>query len=150
MLASAGPWRTHYELVALGGDTYENTLELEALAPVLAEFSVGELVVDDDRRLFDLTHILTEKDHYLAYHRLDRLNLSYSANWGTLRLGRQALTWGDGLIFNPMDLFNPFSPTAVQRDYKVGDDMAHVQLSAQHGGVADALSAPAGPGHRRR
>ena len=32
-----------------------------------------------------------------------------------------------------MDLFNPFSPTAVQRDYKVGDDMAHVQLPLNTG-----------------
>ena len=119
---------THYEMVALGGDVYENTRDLEVLAPTLYEFSVGEQVVDDDRRLLDLTHVLTEKDRYLTYHRLDRLNVSYSADWGTLRLGRQALTWGDGLIFNPMDLFNAFSPTAVQRDYKVGDDMAHLQL----------------------
>ena len=50
-----------------------------------------------------------------------------------MRLGRQALTWGDGLIFNPMDLFNPFSPTAVQRDYKVGDDMAYLQLPLNTG-----------------
>jgi len=124
---------THYELVALGGDTYENSLELEALSPVLPEFFIGAQIVDDDRRLLDLTRVFTEKQRYLAYHRLDRLNLSYSADWGSLRLGRQALTWGDGLIFNPMDLFNPFSPTAVQRDYKVGDDMAHLQLPLDSG-----------------
>jgi hypothetical protein len=27
-----------------------------------------------------------------------------------------------------MDLFNPFAPTAIQRDYKAGDDMLHLQL----------------------
>jgi hypothetical protein len=27
-----------------------------------------------------------------------------------------------------MDLFNPFSPTDIDRDYKVGDDMANVQV----------------------
>lgn len=124
---------THYELVALGGDTYENTRDLEALAPALYKFFGADQVVDDDRRLLDLTHVLTEKERYLAYHRLDRFNVSHAADWGTLRLGRQALTWGDGLIFNPMDLFNPFSPTAVQRDYKVGDDMAHLQLPLDPG-----------------
>ena len=124
---------THYEWVALGGDAYENTRELGALPPSPAEFLAAGRIVDDDRRLLDLTHGFTEKERYLAYHRLDRLNVSHTADWGTLRLGRQALTWGDGLIFNPMDLFNPFSPTAVQRDYKVGDDMAHLQLPLSPG-----------------
>ena len=39
---------THYELVALGGDTYENTLELGTLPPVLSEISVAEQIVDDN------------------------------------------------------------------------------------------------------
>ena len=120
---------THYELVALGGDTIENTNTLEEAVPSpLLRYLAGDRIIDDDRRLFDLTHVLTEKDRHLAYHRLDRLNLTYAPDWGTVNLGRQALTWGDGLVFNPMDLFNPFSPTAVQRDYKTGDDMAHVQF----------------------
>jgi hypothetical protein len=129
---SMGPrWtvQTHYELVAFGGDTFEYAADLDRMVPVsLAPFLSFSDAVNDDRRLFDLTHVLTETDRYLAYHRLDRLNLTYARDGGTVRLGRQALTWGDGLVFNPMDLFNPFSPTAVQRDYKVGDDMAHVQL----------------------
>jgi hypothetical protein len=120
---------THYELVASGGDTQKNTRAL------LAEFSGSpppvlfvNQPINDDRRLFDLTHVLTETDDTLVYHRLDRLNLTWTPDWGTVRLGRQALTWGDGLVFNPMDLFNPFAPTAVQRDYKTGDDMALLQL----------------------
>lgn len=121
--------QTHYELVALGGDTFENINDLSGAVPsALLQYLAPSVIVDDDRRLFDLTHVLTEKDRYLVYHRLDRLNLTYAADWGTVRLGRQALTWGDGLVFNPMDLFNPFSPTAVQRDYKTGDDMAHLQM----------------------
>jgi hypothetical protein len=32
-----------------------------------------------------------------------------------------------------MDLFNPFAPTAVQRDYKIGEDMAHLQLPLASG-----------------
>jgi len=121
--------QTHYELVAISGDTLENTRFLGRVLPSpLAPYLPFFQTIDDDRRLFDLTHVLTEADRHLVYHRLDRLNLAYAPEWGTVRLGRQALTWGDGLVFNPMDLFNPFSPTAVQRDYKTGDDMAHVQL----------------------
>jgi hypothetical protein len=118
---------THYELVALGGDGRENSSALSA-ATGLPEGLRSASGVDDEGRLFDLTGVIAESDRHLVYHRLDRLNLGCSAQWGSLRLGRQALTWGDGLIFNPMDLFNPFAPTTVQRDYKTGEDMAHLQL----------------------
>jgi hypothetical protein len=123
---------THYELVASGGDARENTRAL-ATAPGLPGVLPAAEGVDDDQRLLDLTAIISEEDRLLAYQRLDRLNLSYAPQWGRLRIGRQALTWGEGRIFNPMDLFNPFAPTAVQRDYKIGEDMAHLQLSLAPG-----------------
>jgi hypothetical protein len=119
---------THYELVALGGDTLEALQALETTPAAVRGLPSAALAVGDDRRLMSLTRVLIDEDRHLVYHRLDRLNLTYAPDWGTLRLGRQALTWGDGMVFNPMDLFNPFSPTAVQRDYKTGDDMALIQL----------------------
>lgn len=88
----------------------------------------GGAVPDDRRRFFDLTRTLHEKNGEVAYHRLDRLVWEGSAEWGTLAVGRTAVTWGNGLVFNPMDLFNPFAPTDVERDYKQGDDMVHLTL----------------------
>jgi hypothetical protein len=119
---------THYELVNQTGDTLEarNGLGLASTAAI-SGLLMGQ-AVSDDRRLMNLTRILDEGDRHVAYHRLDRLNLTYNESWGTFRLGRQALTWGNGLVFNPMDLFNPFAPTAVVRDYKAGDDMAHLLI----------------------
>jgi len=119
---------THYELVAAGGDTRQTDQRLLDQFPGSSSTIFINQPMDDDRRLLDLTHVLTETNDTLVYHRLDRLNLTWSPDWGTVRLGRQALTWGDGLVFNPMDLVSPFAPTTVQRDYKTGDDMALVQL----------------------
>jgi hypothetical protein len=31
--------------------------------------------------------------------------------------------WGNGLVFQVLDLFNPFPPNAVDREYKPGSDM---------------------------
>lgn len=120
-----GYFETHYEAVVSGGDTREKSNELAELVPFFFpdELLPGE-PINDDRRLFDLTHTLTEEDSYIGYHRLDRLNLTLLPPWGTIRLGRQAITWGNGFIFNPFDLFNPFAPTDILRDYKIGDDMA--------------------------
>jgi hypothetical protein len=119
---------THYELVNQTGDSLEvrNRLGISSASGITA-LLVGQ-AVDDDRRLMSLTRILDDGGRHVAYHRLDRLNLTYNNSWGTLRLGRQALTWGNGLIFNPVDLFNPFAPTTVLRDYKAGDDMALLQI----------------------
>ncbi|NJN51852.1 MAG: hypothetical protein HC809_08855, partial [Gammaproteobacteria bacterium] len=78
---------------------------------------------DDDSRFMDLTWTLDDGDRHRVYQRLDRLALSYrGANWG-VTVGRQAVSWGSGLVFQPLDLFSPFAPTTVDRDYKPGDDV---------------------------
>jgi hypothetical protein len=82
---------------------------------------------DDRRRLFDLTHAITERDRRAVVHRLDRLSLGHSGARRTLRFGRQAVSWGNGLVFQPLDFVNPFSPVAIDKDYKTGDDMLYGQ-----------------------
>jgi len=124
-----------YEAVSLGGDTRRRSrrLGVEPL-PELAAFSAFDIPpLNDDRRLFDLAKTLHSTDSSLVYHRLDRLYCTVIPAWGLITVGRQAVTWGNGLIFNPMDLFNPFAPTDIERDYKVGDDMVstHINLSNQ-------------------
>jgi len=119
----------HYETVALGGDTRRRT---SALRSFFSDFgvirSVGPTPLDDDRRLLDLTKTFHQTDSSVWYHRLDRLSFTWQPRWGTVRIGRQAITWGNGLIFNPMDLFNPFAPTDIERDYKIGDDMVLCEI----------------------
>lgn len=82
---------------------------------------------DDDRRLLDLTDVIDESRHEALLHRLDRLWVGYASETTVLRFGRQALSWGNGLFYAPMDLVNPFDPAAVDTEYKAGDDMLYVQ-----------------------
>ena len=86
-----------------------------------------ELLIEDERRAFDATLDFIDKDNAEAVLRLDRLSLRYSSERFVARLGRQALSWGNGLVFSVLDIFNPFSPTEVDKDYKTGDDMLFVQ-----------------------
>jgi len=119
---------THYEASYAGGDTQRQKNSLLFLFPELVQ--TGALVCDspdDQSRLMDFTAIISEDEDYYTYHRLDRFSLSFTTDFSVFRIGRQALTWGNGLLFNPMDLFNPFSPTDINREYKVGDDMAMLQ-----------------------
>jgi len=119
-----------YELIWAGGDTIRKQNELKEIFPNLSGdvFFLGTSL-NDDRRLMDLTHTIKEEDSWFLLQRLDRLYLAVNQQWGSVRVGRQAVTWGNGFVFNPMDLFNPFPPTAIDRDYKVGDDMLNARFS---------------------
>jgi hypothetical protein len=125
----------HYQLIGSGGDTVRKQNELSDIFPGLPDnlLFLGT-PLNDDRRLMDLTDTIKDGDSWFLVQRLDRLYLSLLGERASLRAGRQAITWGNGFVFNPMDLFNPFPPTTIDRDYKAGDDMINVQLAlAEYG-----------------
>jgi hypothetical protein len=126
-----GSWdfRAAAQLAALYGDTVEYSRDLGDGAGI-----PFPRLPSDDRRLFDLTHIVTDKNKLAALYRLDRLSVGYTVDKGVVRFGRQAVTWGNGLIYNTvMDIFNPFDPTAVDQEYKAGDDMLYGQYLRDNG-----------------
>jgi hypothetical protein len=138
-----GDLETHYEVILSGGDTRRTVNSLNQMHPDLfADGLVPGGTLEDDRRVMDLTGTIDEDEGYVLYHRFDRLALSLLPKWGTVRVGRQAVTWGNGLLFNPMDLFNPFSPADIERDYKVGDDMVSAQFPTARGGELQFLYVP--------
>ena len=93
----------------------------------------GNRLPDDDRRFFDLTQAIDDDGKFVALHRLDRLWVGYANDKAVIRFGRQALSWGNGLIFSPMDLVNPFDPAQVDTEYKSGDDMLYGQYLRDNG-----------------
>lgn len=138
----SGPWHAlvHYEVLALRGDS----LRVRRAAAPLALLGGGTVsgLPDDRRRLFDLTDSITDRTDTAAVHRLDRLSVGYSTATHTVRFGRQALSWGNGLVFHPLDFINPFSPIAIDKDYKTGDDMLFVQRTLNAGGDVQAIAVP--------
>ena len=116
--ARAGPWRfdSAYQLVGLSADS----LAFTALP-------------NDDRRLFQLTDVIDSSDDAAVLHRLDRLSVGSTGEKAVARFGRQALSWGNGLAYAPMDLVNPFDPAAIDTEYKAGDDMLYLQYLQENG-----------------
>ena len=114
-------WRADYQLQAAQGDR----LELQQQTSLIG-YGASALP-EDDLRLFDLTHRISEDDDRAITHRLDRLYLSHSSADTVFKFGRQAVSWGNGLIYNPVDFFNPFNPAAIDTEYKTGDDMIYAQ-----------------------
>lgn len=99
----------------LSGDTFAF-----ASAP---QTTLDQPLEDDDARIMDLTFSIEGGGRHRSLHRLDRLALQYRKGFWAVTLGRQAISWGNGMVFSPMDLFNPFAPTVVDQDHKAGDDL---------------------------
>ena len=125
-----GDWdlRADYQAAGLWGERIEYTREL----PPEAQFLVNRLP-SDRTRLFDLTSIIRDQGKTALFHRLDRLSVGYTGQKAVVRVGRQAITWGNGMVYSPMDIFNPFDPAAVDTEYKTGDDMVYGQYLRNNG-----------------
>jgi hypothetical protein len=130
---SSWSWRGDYQLLALQGDQ----IELAQTYP-LAGLRVTRLA-DDERRLFDLTDQLVDDDDRVVVQRLDRLYLGHTSDRTVVKIGRQAISWGNGLIYNPVDFFNPFDPAAIDTEYKTGDDMLYGQYLLDSGDDLQAV-----------
>jgi hypothetical protein len=99
--------------------------------------------LDPDRTsLWHLNHALIDRNQTYVEHRIDRLSAGYSSAHLVLRAGRQALTWGSGLLFHPMDLFNPFPPNATYTTYKLGVDMLYGQWLFDSGSDIQTVIVP--------
>ncbi|MDH3641217.1 MAG: hypothetical protein OES38_03930 [Gammaproteobacteria bacterium] len=111
-------FKLDHSLILNGGDSFAFLTSPGA--------TLDQSPTDDDLRLMDLTWEIDSGSRHQLVHRLDRLAMQYrGGTWG-LTIGRDAVSWGNGLVFQPMDLFNPFAPTTVDRDYKAGDDLVIV------------------------
>ena len=93
--------RADYQFVTL----YSDTLALSRELPLIP-YPVGGFI-NDQRRWWDLTRIIDEGDEWGVLHRLDRISIGYTTDNTAWRFGRQAISWGNGLVYTPMDIFNP-------------------------------------------
>lgn len=121
----------HYELSKDVGGT---VALMQALAPYLPEVPPSTL--------FDLSHTIVDAPYAQLVQKIDRLSLGYSAPSFVIRAGRQALTWGAGTVFHPMDLINPFAPGATDTEYKPGVDMIYAQVLFNDGSDLQLAAVP--------
>ncbi len=122
----------HYLVTFEHGDDVPLARESQALlgAPPVTWLTLGNRFID--------------RGETQATQGFDRLALGYTTPDFVLRLGRQALTWGSGLVFRPMDLFDPFSPSATDTEYKPGTDMLYAQWLLGKGSDLQAVIVPRG------
>lgn len=125
---------THVQFISVHSDTLSGFRDLPRV------IFPGAGIINDDRRWFNLTHELTNEGKNATLLRLDRVSVAYTGDKAVLRFGRQAISWGNGLLFTPMDIFNPFDPAAVDKEYKTGDDMLYGQYLLDSGNDLQAVA----------
>lgn len=117
-----------YQFIGVWGDQVEFTRELPPELRLLYPH-----LPTDRTRLFDLTTVHADSGRWAAVSRLDRLAVGYTSDNVVMKFGRQAVSWGNGLIYTAMDIFNPFDPAAVDKEFKTGDDMLYGQFLRDNG-----------------
>jgi hypothetical protein len=73
-----------------------------------------------------------ESPSYYGRHRLYRGTVTFTSGNADLRIGRQRIAWGTGRFWSPLDILNPASPIALEREERVGVDavLAEYKLGA--------------------
>ncbi|HEU0199502.1 MAG TPA: hypothetical protein VFR86_03615 [Burkholderiaceae bacterium] len=87
-----------------------------------------------------------EGGDYYGRHRLYRANVTLTAGATDMRIGRQRIAWGTGRFWSPLDLLNPFSPIAIEREERVGVDAVLIEHKL---GALSRVGAVYAPRHDR-
>lgn len=117
-----------------GGETALQNKERQAFPGLFTD--------PEQTALLDLQANMVDDGESRLTQRIDRLALTYSGEHVVVKAGRQALTWGGGLVFRPFDLFNPFAPNATYTRYKPGADMLYGQYLFDSGSDLQAVFVP--------
>ena len=83
---------------------------------------LDQLPGSDSQRFFNWSDELISDNNQRVVARVDRFSIGYRQPSWSMRFGRQAISWGNGLVFQPLDLFSAFSPTTIDREFKPGVD----------------------------
>jgi hypothetical protein len=73
-------------------------------------------------RIWQLGGVTAQGGQILDYHELDRVFLGLQTDRLNLEIGRQAVGWGRGVLFSAVDLFAPFTPLEIDRQWRRGVD----------------------------
>lgn len=117
---------------------------LQMISP--AENGGTSIATGTTRRYFDLEYEFTIGDDVAGVLELDRLNVQWDRPSFRLVVGRQTMTWGVNYFWPVLDLFAPFAPERIDREYKPGIDA--IRLTVPVGDFSEVEVVTAGQGKR--
>ncbi len=122
-------------------------LEAHGLVSLLSPARVGvaRLATSDTLKFLPLQHTLVDSDDAQVVASFDRLNLQFDLSSTRIIAGRQAVTWGVSYFWPALDLFAPFPPQIIDREYKPGVDAVRCTVALGPYSELDVLGASLGP-----
>jgi hypothetical protein len=108
---------------------YEQRARWSSAGTALA--ATGSFLPAEARAPFRLTQLDGEicghEDDFAYRHEIDRAFVALHPEWGEITAGRQAIGLGRGVLFSAVDLFAPFSPLEVDREWRRGVDAVRAE-----------------------
>ncbi len=95
-----------------------------------------------NRTWLDLDHTLSSHDDGDLRHALYRGFVRYESERAEVALGRQRIPLGRARLWNPIDLFNPIPPLAVEGDQRIGQDALRARFRLAEGVWAGGIWSP--------
>lgn len=106
------------------------SVEVHGLMTFLSPAIVGSSRVAraEARNYLPLQSDLTDCRDIDLLASFDRMNVQLDFNNARLTVGRQAVTWGVSYFWPALDLFAPFAPQQLDREYKAGVDAVRLTV----------------------
>lgn len=82
-----------------------------------------------------------EPGDFVARHEVDRALVALHPEWGEVTIGRQAIGLGRGVLFGAVDVFNPFSPLEVDREWRRGVDAVRAEYRVSQTSSVEVIGA---------
>ena len=83
---------------------------------------------------------LTDRSNHSLIALIDRAQLTYKNDSFRASLGRFPTSWGRGLVFHPLDVFDAFALTVVDREFKRGNDSLLIEYAFKSGSELQVLT----------
>ena len=131
--AGAGLFRLRFDLNAQLTDHFRAAIAYEHRVRSSSSTNTGAgLLPSAAPAAFRLTpldwNVIDNAPSYVHQHEIDRAYLNVHLDFMDLTVGRQAIGFGRGMLFSAVDLFTPFTPNEVDREWRRGIDAVHLSL----------------------
>jgi len=128
-----GLWRLRFGLDARLSDRSTLEFAYEQHLRTVEEGTVQGLIVlppqvEAPYRITQLDNAISTTDAYSYRHELDRALVALHYERVDLTVGRQAVGWGRGVVFSAIDVFAPFSPLEIDREWRRGIDAVRADV----------------------
>jgi len=138
-------WRLRLDPEMTVGDTvfavsYEQRMRLWSGSPALATAALLPSTATPFR-IRQLDWSLAQSSHAAWRHGIDRASARLQAGAAVVTAGRQAIGWGRGVLFGAVDLFAPFQPLEVDREWRAGVDALRADVKLTDRSSFDVVGA---------